>query len=199
MPATARRSPRPQGPGPKILISMTTLRPLSVQDQRRPTRRSAPTALLSKRRDGRRHNSCSPSSPTPGSVNYRTQTPCTPRSDQKNSSHNSKRGAPAGTPSTSWGSIIKCSATTSRLRESPSISTFSRTPNGKPDGQEEQSRMRPYSSSRVTQCLQASASCAHTKIENSARSATRHGISGRPHTSGLIPRQELKHKPMMTV
>ena len=189
-PAMERRSPSPRGSGPTILISTTTLRPSSVQDKRGPTRQSAPTAHLLKPRDGIRHNSCLPSSPTPGSVNYGTRNPCTPRSAQKTSSHTSKRGAPAGTPSTSWRCITKCIATTSRLRESPSISICSRTPNGNPDGREEQSQTRLSYSSRVTLCLLASASRAQMPIGKSAQSATRRGQNGRTHTSGIMPRQE---------
>ena len=45
------------------------LRPSSVRAPRRITRKSALIAQHTKRRDGRRHNSCSPSSLTPGSAN----------------------------------------------------------------------------------------------------------------------------------
>ena len=118
-------------------IDKTTIRPSSVRDPKRPTRQSAPIVLLSKRRDGRRQNSYSPSLPTPVSVNYWTVTPFTLRSHQSNYFHTSKRGAPSDTPSSSWRCITKCSATTSWARESPSISTCSRSPNGKPAGREE--------------------------------------------------------------
>ena len=52
--------------------------------------------------------------------NFGTATRYIPRSRLKTSLYTSKRGAPAGTPSTSWCCITKCSATTSSSRDSPS-------------------------------------------------------------------------------
>ena len=102
--------------------------------------------------------------------------------------HISKRVSPAGTPSTSWRCITKCSATTLKSRASPSILICLRTPNGKPAGQEEQSRTRPYSSFRVRLCWLASASPEQTTIEKNAQSAIKHGQNGRLPTIKLMLR-----------
>ena len=107
--ATARHSLSPQESGPTMQISKTALQPSSLSDPKRQTRQSAPITLCTKRRDGRRHNSCSPSSPTPGSANCKTLTRYTPRLRLRKSFPTSKRGATAGTPSTSWRCITKCS------------------------------------------------------------------------------------------
>ena len=64
----------------------------------------------------------------------------------RNSFLTSKQGAPAGTPSTSWRCIMKCSATTSMSRASPSTLTCSRTHKGKPAGRGKQFPTIPYSS-----------------------------------------------------
>ena len=53
--------------------------------------------------------------------NYETPNQFTPRFTRRTYFHISKQGAQAGTPSNSWCCIMKCSATTSRSRESPII------------------------------------------------------------------------------
>ena len=115
----------------------TTLWPSSARALNRRTKRSARTARHTRQRDGRRHISSFPSSLIPGSENFETPKPFTPRLPRRTSYHTSKQGALASTPSTSWRCIMKCSAITSRSRESPSILIFSRTPRGKPAEQGE--------------------------------------------------------------
>ena len=137
---------------------------------------------------------CSPSLPTPESVNFGTATRYTPRLHPMISLHTSKWVALADTPSTSWLCIKKCSATTS-----PSTITCSRTPNGKLDGQEEQYPTRPCSFFLALPSSQVTVFRAQMIIGKSARRETRHGPSGNPPTIGPTPRQESRHKPIMAV
>ena len=95
---TARRSPSLQESGPTIKKLRTRLRLSSVRAPKRHTKPSARPALHMKWRDGRQLNSCLPSSHTPGSASYETQTRSTPRFPRRTSFPTSKRGAPAGTP-----------------------------------------------------------------------------------------------------
>ena len=160
--ATARHSPSRQDSGRTTRVLTTTLRSSSVHTPKRRTNPSVRTAEHTKRRNGRQLNSCSPSSPTPGSENYGNPNLSTSRFPRRNYWPISKCGAPAGTPSASWRCIMKCSATTSRSRESPSTLTCSRTHKGKPAGRGEQSPTRPYSSSPARRCSQVSGFCART-------------------------------------
>ena len=140
MRATARRSPNPQESGRTTKQLTTTLRPLSARHTRQ--------------RNGRRHNSSSPSLLIPGSENFETQKPFTRRLPRRASSHTYKRGAQSGTPLTYWRCIMKLSAITPRSRESPSILIFSRTRRGKPDERGKQSPTKPYSFSPPPPCSQ---------------------------------------------
>ena len=133
---------------------MTTLRPSSVCALKRHTKPSTRTVQLTKLHDGRRLNSCSSLSLTPRSDNYGTPNIFTLRFPQRFYWPISEQGAPAGTPSTSCHFIMKCRATTSRSRASPSTLTLSRTHNDKPAGQGEKLPTRPYSSSPARRCSQ---------------------------------------------
>ena len=145
--AKVRRSPSRQEQVRTTIPLMTTLRPSSVCAPKRRTNPSARTTQHSKQRNERRLNSFSTSSPTPGSKKYETPTRFTLRFPQSSYLPISKRVAPAGTPSTSWRCIMKCSITTSRSRASLNILTCSRTHKRKPAGRREQLPTRPYSSS----------------------------------------------------
>ena len=129
----------PQESGLSTNPSTTTLRTSSARVLKRRTKQSLLTARHTRQRDRRRHNSSLPSLLIPGYEKFETQKRFTPRSPQRNSSHTSKWGARAGTPSTYWRCIMKFSAITLRSREYPSILIFSRTPRGKPAGRGDQS------------------------------------------------------------
>ena len=152
---------------------MTTLRPSFARTLKRRTKPSARTAQHTIQRDGRQHNSSSPSSLKPGSDKFETPRLFTLRLPRRNSYHISKRGERANTPLTSWRYIMKFSAITSRLRAPPSILICSRMPRGKPAEHGEQLPLKLYSISPLRKCSQQSNFLALTKIGKSARNETR--------------------------
>ena len=172
------------------------LRPSSARALKRRTKRITRTARHMKQRDRRQHNSSSPSSLIPGYKNSETQKPFTQRLPRRTSYHTSKQVTLAGTPSTSWHGIIKCSVITSSLRYSLSILICSSTPRGKPAERGEQLPTKPYYFSPPLRCSQQNDFRALMMIGKSVHNEKRRGFSGSCPTRRPTLRRNSRHRPM---